>query len=47
MVELTTKEMTYIEGGELSFGLIVGIGALAVFIIGVIDGYVNPVKCNN
>lgn len=47
MIELTTKDMTHVEGGEISFGLVVGIGALAIFIIGVIDGYVNPIKCNN
>ena len=34
-------------GGGLSLGIVAGIIAGITFIIGVIDGYTNPKKCNN
>ena len=44
--EISREELQEINGGGLSFlgaaGLIAGI----VFVIGVIDGFVNPKKCN-
>ena len=42
----TDKELLEIQGGVVSWGLIAGIGSLVVFIIGVIDGYLRPLKCN-
>lgn len=44
MKEMTKNELKQINGGGLwfTFGIIAGI----VFLIGVIDGYVRPLKCN-
>lgn len=42
-MELTNNQLLKIKGGGL--GIFAGLGALAVFIIGVIDGYVRPYKC--
>ena len=45
MKELSQKELCDINGGShlaLGLGIIAGI----TFIIGVIDGYVRPLKCN-
>lgn len=47
METLNNEEMMVINGGGLGLGAILGIvGVLAVFVIGVIDGYVNPKSCN-
>ncbi len=44
---LNNEEMLAVEGGAVSLKLIAGIiGAAAVFVIGVIDGIINPKKCN-
>lgn len=47
MVELNQKEMKEIQGGAVNWTLIAGIGAAISFVIGIIDGYSNPLKCNN
>lgn len=43
---LEKKELMAIKGGGVSIGLCTLIGAGIVFLIGVIDGYVRPLKCN-
>lgn len=43
MKELTKKELLEVNGGGLGFGLLIGAGI--VFLIGVIDGIVRPLKC--
>ena len=35
-----------IQGGGISLGAGLLIGAGVVFLIGVIDGYIRPLKCN-
>lgn len=45
-MELTKTEMYDIEGG-VSWGLIAGIAAAVVYIIGCFNGYTNPNKCSN
>ena len=49
MKVLNNEEMMNVEGGAISFkmaGLVTGIlTGIAVFLIGVWDGYVNPNKC--
>jgi len=45
METLTTKELKTIKGG-ISAWAIAGIIAGGVFIIGVIDGFFRPLKCN-
>ena len=47
MKELTNNEMMSINGGAVNWAIVAGIGTLVSFIIGAIDGYVNPQKCNN
>lgn len=46
MIKLNTKEMKQINGGAIRFGVVLAIGALASFIVGLIDGYIRPLKCN-
>lgn len=46
MEKLEKKQLLEITGGGFSFGLATLIGAGVVFIIGVIDGFVRPLKCN-
>lgn len=44
MQEIKKQELEQIEGG-LSIWACLGLAALAVFGIGVFDGYVRPLKC--
>ena len=44
MKELKLDDLRNVNGG--GFGLALGIFAAVTFIIGVIDGYVRPLKCN-
>lgn len=44
MRELSVNELNEVSGGGISFGLAIFAGI--TFIIGVIDGYVRPLKCN-
>lgn len=45
MKSLSNKELCEIRGGfNLGLGLLVGAGV--TFLIGVIDGFVRPLKCN-
>lgn len=44
MEKLEQKELQTIQGGGIGFGLLIGAGI--VFLIGVIDGYMRPLKCN-
>ncbi len=46
MVKVEDYELEKIDGG-FSWGVAAGIVAGIVFIIGIIDGYCNPQKCNN
>ena len=46
MQKLNKKTMKQINGGAIKWGVIAGIGGFASFIIGVIDGWMNPKKCN-
>ncbi len=48
MRELNNEEMMKISGGSASKFLIFAglLGATLTFFIGVLDGYVNPKKCN-
>ena len=44
MEKLTTQEMKRIEGG-VSLWVGIGIGALAIFLSGVLDGIIHPKRC--
>ncbi len=45
MKELSFNELREIDGGN---GIAIGLGIVAgiTFIIGIIDGYVRPLRCN-
>ena len=45
-MELSEKQMHEVSGG-VSWGIIAGIAAAIVYVIGVISGYTNPSKCSN
>ena len=47
MNDLTNEKLEKINGGEVTFLGVVGIVTAIVFIVGVIDGFVNPRKCGN
>ena len=44
MERLEKNELKKISGGGLGTGLLIGAGV--IFLIGVIDGYIRPLKCN-
>lgn len=44
MVKLKKDELMNVSGGGFGLGLLIGAGV--VFLIGVIDGYMRPLKCN-
>lgn len=44
--EITEKELKQLNGGGLSLLGLTGIISGAIFLIGVIDGYVRPLRCN-
>ena len=46
MEQINKEELKNIDGGGLSLLGVAGLVAGAVFLIGVIDGYVRPKKCN-
>ncbi len=45
---LNDYELSNIQGGSFSLGVGIAlfIGGLITFVIGVIDGFVRPLKCN-
>ena len=43
-MKLNSDELKKINGGGVATWLLIGAGI--VFLIGVIDGYVRPLKCN-
>lgn len=45
MIEVNKEELKNIDGGISVWGGI-GIGSAVVFLIGVIDGIVRPLKCH-
>lgn len=44
MITLNKEELLDIRGGGL--GILVGIAGAIVFLIGLVDGYIRPLKCN-
>lgn len=45
-MELNEKQMQQIDGGA-NWGLIAGIAAAVVYVIGFFSGYTNPTRCSN
>jgi len=46
MIELNKEEIQKISGGGISIWGGIGIATGIIFLIGVIDGFVRPLKCN-
>lgn len=46
MKKINEKDLQDIQGGGLSVWGAIGIGTIVTFLIGVIDGFVRPLKCN-
>lgn len=46
MKNLNKKEMLEINGGGINFSFWALIGSGIVFMVGLIDGFVRPLKCN-
>lgn len=46
MEEIKEKELQSIQGGGISIWGGIGIVAGVLFLIGVVDGFVRPLKCN-
>lgn len=47
MTEVKQKKLSEIKGGGgISFGAGLLIAAGVVFVIGIVDGYLRPLKCN-
>lgn len=44
MQELSKQELRQIKGGGIGLGIAIVAGV--IFIIGVIDGYVRPLRCH-
>lgn len=44
---MNNQELTEIKGGAIKWAIVSGVAAVVTFIIGVVDGYFRPLKCNN
>jgi lactobin A/cerein 7B family class IIb bacteriocin len=42
---ISDKELKIINGGAISFGTALIIGGIVTFLIGVLDGFVRPLRC--
>ena len=47
MYKVNDNNLKEIKGGGVSWGLMAGIGAVASFLVGLVDGLINPKKCNS
>ena len=45
-MELSQNEMFKVKGG-VAWDAAMVVGAIIIYIIGVVSGYTNPTKCNN
>lgn len=43
---MTEEKMNEIVGGGINAWMLAGISALITFVVGVIDGFTRPLKCN-
>ncbi len=45
-MKISDENLHEITGGALSKGVWLGIAAFGIFIVGVFDGFMRPLKCN-
>ena len=43
---LKEQELLEIEGGPIRYALLATLGAIGIFIAGVVDGILRPLRCN-
>ena len=43
---LSKEELSNVYGGGVKFGLFAALGGLITLFVGMIDGYLRPLKCN-
>ncbi len=43
---LKEQELLEIEGGAIRYALLATLGAIGIFIAGVVDGILRPLRCN-
>ena len=46
-IKLSDNELMDITGGSSKLSMTLIVGGLIAFISGILDGYMNPKKCNN
>ncbi len=46
MKKLTNNKLEKINGGGITVTAMIGIGALIIFLSGLLEGITNPSKCN-
>lgn len=47
MNKINSDKLKEVKGGGINLGLAASIGAIVSFLIGVVDGLINPTKCNS
>lgn len=47
MEVLSNEGLKEIKGGGINWSIVAGVSAISSFLIGIIDGFINPKKCNN
>ena len=45
MKQIKEEELKKVKGGAINWGLMAGLGAIASFVIGMVDGWIHPKKC--
>ena len=46
MHKINNEKLKQIKGGTIHWGIVASIGAAVSFIMGIIDGWSNPQRCN-
>ena len=46
-MELSEKEMNHITGGGISWTIVAGVAAAAIYLIGFLGGITHPDRCRN
>ena len=46
MKKIDNNKLKEIKGGGINWSLAAGVGAIVSFLIGIVDGMINPRACN-
>lgn len=47
MNKMNNEQLQEVKGGGINWSMMAGIGAVVSLVIGIIDGLINPKKCNS